>query len=628
MLTGEHLRDAQSISWLQIVQDCDLSTLTDWCTLNDALVNGIPLNLENNSKGDIMVARRNAETVTETTSVVVPESVAASSPVPADVWDVFEDYELSDTWRWYYESHPSVTCNEAGVRLALEAKFGSGNIRRKDGASDGLWGYGRGWERLYPSMDGFELLDARNIDEITQLHDKIFGSEPGSFNTSSAALEHAYGGAENVIFVRHKWYVRPGVQRIIPTATGMGRWVTIPEEERYAIRNFYPDIAYYDALKKLYGDTNVKYRLMHDKYYTRYGVRRAQHWTERESERMASRTKPVWVNEQFWVQHQNVHRRHFVHVAETDPRLLSYTVDNDKGEKDIQTPLKPGRYLSKYFAGLLTEKRIAFLSAWQASGQRPPNPFDGLEMKFATTSDEIADVYMRGPTSCMDGRHFKNKQFHPTRVYGAGDLAIAYVEEKLGGKVLSRALVWPEKKAAGRIYPTAEAWRDDGHDSWHDAMDIHDRMRAKLKAAGYTLSAETHDVLFDGARLLSIPLTKEMRDGADPKCHVLMPYMDNNYVICASEDKENIIMTRPTAGDKRALTTGGSTAGTAMRPVGLKWPEVVVEKEMRPGNINDEAQLHLEAIQDRMSANLHQVLEDNPVSRNIRYRVVAMDTAA
>ena len=459
---------------------------------------------------------------------------------------------LREVWD-NYRNAPGVSVNASvqTVQEALEFEYGLGNVRLIDAA---LWGRGGGWQYKMPSLDGFEEVSNNLCERITAAYDYRYGWD-GSAPLNDMAMTQAYGGAENVVFVRHKWYAGAGLSPVI--AEPEGNWSPLLFSEATRIGNMFNyGGSRLVGLLKAYGEGNAKYVKRADKYYIRYGVRRAQHWTERESERMASRTQPVWVGELFWVQHHNVHRWHFVHVSKTDPRLLAYTIDDDKGNRDIQTPVKPGRYLSTYFKDVLSEKRIAFLSAWQASGQRPPNPFDGLEMKFATTSDEIADVYMRGPVSCMDGREFRRADIHPVRAYGAGDLAVVYVEEKPGGKVLSRALVWPEKKAAGRVYPTGDMWKRDGHDSWHDAMDIHDRMRGKLKDAGYTLAAESTQKLFDGARLLAIPADHSSH--YSPTRHIRIPYLDNGYGIRWMKDGSSLIMSDPNIDSSNTYSAGGT----------------------------------------------------------------------
>ena len=275
---------------------------------------------------------------------------------------------------------------------------------------------------------------------------------------------------------------------------------------------------WYEALQDLFGAHNV---VDIEGYWVYHRDPKGQPlpWFCREQLRMKNRKIPVWHKEPFWEKHAYVQRRHFVHVCEADPRLLVYTENDEKGNRDIQTRIKPGRYLTKYFQDYLSPKKIKFLAAWQTSGKRLGVDDSPLELMFATTPDEIAKVYIDGPRSCMDGAHFENFENHPARVYGAGDLAIAYLMED-EDKIIARCLVWPEKKAAGRVYPTPDMWRDDGYAAEHESADVQDTLTHKLKLAGYSFLSE-EDGTFDGARLLKIPYGSGY----------LMPYLDNGYMV-------------------------------------------------------------------------------------------------
>jgi hypothetical protein len=127
------------------------------------------------------------------------------------------------------------------------------------------------------------------------------------------------------------------------------------------------------------------------------------------------------------------------------------------------------------------------------------------ELKFARAPADIVRIYQNGPRSCMSGSaneystRTKGKHFHPCEVYGKseafdGDLTLAYLESKNG--VMSRCLVWEEKKQHGRIYGDATL------------------LNRELKALGYTASG------FNGAKIAKIPVGK-------PSAGVfLMPYID------------------------------------------------------------------------------------------------------
>ncbi len=271
-------------------------------------------------------------------------------------------------------------------------------------------------------------------------------------------------------------------------------------------------------------------------------------WVKRERAKMATRQPPVWHTESFWEDYAYIHQRHFVHTSPNDSRLLAYTQSPEKGERDIQTPIKPGRYLKQYFGDVLSEKKIAFLASWQISGTRPEDASGQNSLLFATTPDEIADIYIRGPYSCMSGDHLGGIKTHPTRAYAYGDLAIAYLnkEDAKTGHVrpAARCLVWPAKKVAGRVYPTEGHWQRDGFQTQAESRAMFNLMTNLLKKDGYQFCGEGGS--FDGARICKIS------HHTQPK-HWAVPYMDNN--LCLQKGDKDYFIIGPS--HVRAGNTGG-----------------------------------------------------------------------
>ncbi len=171
---------------------------------------------------------------------------------------------------------------------------------------------------------------------------------------------------------------------------------------------------------------------------------------------------------------------HLPRPSEKVEGLLAYFQSPEKRARNIRTPVKPGRYLRKFFSDVLTEEEIHELALeWI-------NRFALRELHVTQDSDEIEQVYKGAYLgSCM---HFGNDNYagdeHPARVYGGNmDLGIAYIGEIDSPE--ARCLVWPSKKI---YYPK---WYGDGP-----------RLEASLKAAGYEAGYEDD---FDGARLVRIP---------------------------------------------------------------------------------------------------------------------------
>jgi hypothetical protein len=178
-----------------------------------------------------------------------------------------------------------------------------------------------------------------------------------------------------------------------------------------------------------------------------------------------------WENEN-WFYGSRYHNQHIAHVSLKNPGLLAYTQSSKKGQADIQTPIKPGRYLTKYFGDVLTFDEI---TSWSRVFNET---FCDVELKFAVEADDIEEVYLKGPRSCMKG-------CDSVRAYAAGDLAIAYIEN-CRGEISARTVCWPAKKIFGpRLYG--------------DEF----RLRGRLMREGYTW-ASAGCSQYEGARLTLI----------------------------------------------------------------------------------------------------------------------------
>lgn len=179
---------------------------------------------------------------------------------------------------------------------------------------------------------------------------------------------------------------------------------------------------------------------------------------------------------------------HYAHVSAVDPNMIAFTENDEKGERDIQTRMRPGRYLAKYYPTLTPQQVEAYVH-WFRTGQQPPPPDHGP----LTITRDFVGVYNLpgGPGSCMAGKDC-------VRVYDAGDLQIAHVAHH------SRAIVWPDRKVWGRVYAhTVDGERD---------------LTCKLRDLGYK-PIEESDEGFNGARILKI----------EEHGTFVMPYVDRCY---------------------------------------------------------------------------------------------------
>jgi hypothetical protein len=223
-------------------------------------------------------------------------------------------------------------------------------------------------------------------------------------------------------------------------------------------------------------------------------------WEKREATRLADGTyEPLpWASEPWFVARHNS-LRHFAHVSQDRDGMIAFTENNDKGSRDIQKRMAPGRYLDSYFSSQLNSMQNFETGAINVHGhkvteapiQHYANLFtrkygDTCVLTFAVTSDEMVKVYQKGPDSCMTFRdRGYSGHIHPCSVYAAGDLQLAYLKQN-DGDITARALVWPEKKKVGRLYG------DSG------------TLLYKLLELGYDNPRGSYDAI-EGARMLKVP---------------------------------------------------------------------------------------------------------------------------
>lgn len=174
-------------------------------------------------------------------------------------------------------------------------------------------------------------------------------------------------------------------------------------------------------------------------------------WREREHARYGTKEYKnlPWSEEVWWKAHKHVWGDHYPHVSQKNSvGLMAYTETDAKGSADIQTAIKPGKYLERFFSGVLDQYIIRDLSTIFS------NVFEDNCLIFADNEEEFESLYTSGPSSCMSHPPDKfTSHIHPVRVYAAGDLALVYM--KRDGRVVARALCWPEKKTYSRVYGDA-----------------------------------------------------------------------------------------------------------------------------------------------------------------------------
>lgn len=248
-------------------------------------------------------------------------------------------------------------------------------------------------------------------------------------------------------------------------------------------------------------------------------------WKAREKERFLSGayTKLPWHGQSWW-KGSIGETQHFAHVSRNKDGMVAFTESDEKGDADQQTRIKPGVYLQRFYADLLSKQQIKDWSG-EFAGQ-----FEDGKLLFATTKEEMERVYRRGPRSCMTeskGRYLSNPH-HPVHAYAAGDLAVAYIER--GGSISARALCWPEKKLYGRVYGDLA------------------RITPLFKKEGYKQGS------LAGAKLLRIDMKYDGREA------VVCPFIDGDGGVTIEKDHLLIGGNRP----------AGSQNGIIFLPLGIE----------------------------------------------------------
>ncbi len=230
-------------------------------------------------------------------------------------------------------------------------------------------------------------------------------------------------------------------------------------------------------------------------------VEAANTWKAREASRFTDGTyTPLPFAQEEWFKEEHGKLNHFAHVSTEDKGKIAYTRDHASGVRNIKTRVSVGRYLQEYFSHVLSFEPRKETGGTNTAGEKITvdalqwyvknfnNQYGGgTTLKFASTRDDIAEVYENGPSSCMSypAGDYSCDPVHPTEVYAAGDLQLAYLEDEAeDGRITARALVWPERKAVGRIYGDVLA------------------LSAALEEAGYSREDACS---LNGARLLKIP---------------------------------------------------------------------------------------------------------------------------
>lgn len=205
---------------------------------------------------------------------------------------------------------------------------------------------------------------------------------------------------------------------------------------------------------------------------------------------------PVWNNEH-WFYDSPYYYAHQCHQSEKDPTMVAYNQNLDKLARNIQTAIKPGRYLQQFFGDVLSQDQIKYWAERQGTTAESRytlhvlnnNEWQGDKVGLQKVWKEM---YSRCLVdySCMRG-------FSAPRVYGlpGNHLGLAVWTRKGDPNpfenedtpVYGRAIVRFDEIGFNRVFPFAN----------HDAEMHESALQTWLKSAGFPHTGTLEDIYID-----------------------------------------------------------------------------------------------------------------------------------
>jgi hypothetical protein len=250
--------------------------------------------------------------------------------------------------------------------------------------------------------------------------------------------------------------------------------------------------------------SHKKYRIARNK--------NAVDWRKREEGRLKDGTyKPLpdwWDTETRAVLAKDAVKDHFAHLS-ADGCRIAYTPDAEYGVADRQRVVSVTTYLGRFYNHLYGNEIAAIDARLQSGDYILKTSYAPEDFERAYSKQEVCNEDSSCP-SCMryDKQWFKT-EVHPAYVYGAGDLMIAWIEDKNDPNIiLGRSVVYPKAGGFVRVY---------GSDGKHQAI-----LKQLLQSEGYRQINSYH-----GARMLKVrnDIRNKKHGVKDITCYVF-PYLD------------------------------------------------------------------------------------------------------
>ena len=231
-------------------------------------------------------------------------------------------------------------------------------------------------------------------------------------------------------------------------------------------------------------------------------ITEADVWKVNILERMAKREikLPIWIGHPWWAD-SDLFMEHLPYVSEDDPSKIVYTPSQEYGQANRQVRIKPGKYLTRFFANELSPEIIRELVNEHNYKHATPT------LKFTETADDVEYVYEHGPNSCMVmdrvGRYIESS-IHPVRVYAGPDTRVAYIERS-PGNVSARCVVNEIDQTFSRIYGDEYILEGLLRDAGYSYGDLHGCRLAYIEEnhtplCPYLDGTNEVDVIFQGGK--------------------------------------------------------------------------------------------------------------------------------
>lgn len=327
--------------------------------------------------------------------------------------------------------------------------------------------------------------------------------------------------------------------------------IVLPEDfqpNRCGASLYISDMFYWDGTNEGYAYWNAVHAAMNPIYHkSRYGISAPRFHRQRKVEEPISRRDEDYLLSEFnlipafFREMDSYCAGHFPHHDPEDPTLLRYFPQTKPFHLDFAIRTKPGKFLEAFYGNVLSKPEIATLAAKFRVARLPP------KLIIGTTADDFDHAYRNGPSSCMSEGKATFEGMYPPRSYAGGDLAIGYIEKETpsGKRVTARAVLFPERKIASRIYGDSEA------------------LGKSLRAEGYKIcydtSIESDYRAFDGATMLPQvavdyePMERSLID--EPV--LVLPYGDHSQRGEFNRENGRLTWRRNYTGVEKHQFTGG-----------------------------------------------------------------------